>query len=37
MLEASQQELAEASGLLDLSEDRFDDLLAQPVSAALTG
>src|SRR5258707_4916622 len=33
-LDASQQELPEASGLLDLSEHRLDDLLSEPVSTS---
>ena len=34
VVKAAQQELSEASGLLDLSEHRLDDLLAQAVAAA---
>ena len=34
LVEAAQQELSEPSGLLDLSEHRLDDLLAQSVTAA---
>ena len=34
LIEAAQEELAEASGMLDLSEHRLDHLLAQPVTAA---
>ena len=33
LIETAQQELAEASGLLDLSEDGLDHLFAQTVSA----
>ncbi len=35
--EAAQEELAEAAGLLDLAEDRLDDLLAQAIAAAKPG
>src|SRR3954447_18608421 len=34
LIEAAQEELAEASGMLDLSEHRLDHLLALPVNAA---
>src|SRR6266851_6035607 len=34
VVEASQQELSEPPGLLDLSEDRLDDLLSEPVSTS---
>ena len=34
VLDAAQQELSKASGLLDLAKDRLDDLLAQSVTAA---
>lgn len=34
LLEAQQQEPAEASGLVDPAEHRLDGYLAQPVSAA---
>src|SRR5258708_12085465 len=34
LVEAAQEELAEASGMLDLAEHRFDDLLSQAVAAA---
>src|SRR4029077_2329516 len=34
LLDAAQQELSEASRLLDLTKDRLDDLLAQSVTAA---
>ena len=37
LVEAPRQELPEASGLLDLSEHRLDDLLAQPVAATPAG
>src|SRR5258707_15619896 len=37
LLEAAQEELAEASGMLDLAEHRFDDLLSQAVAAAPAG
>ena len=37
LIEAAQEELAEASGMLDLSEHRLDHLLAQPVTAAPPG
>src|SRR4051812_47971571 len=33
-VDAAQQELAEAAGLLDLSEHRFHDLLPQPIPAS---
>lgn len=36
-LESAQQELAEAPGLLDLSEHRLHDLFPQPVAAAVSG
>src|SRR5665213_1192604 len=36
-LAPAQQELAEPSCLLDLSEHRLDDLLAQSIAAAMTG
>src|SRR6185369_196156 len=35
--EASQEELSEASCLLDLSEHRLDDLLSQPVATSPSG
>src|SRR6516165_6268750 len=35
-LDAAQQKLAEASGLLDLPEHRLDDLFSQPVAAAVS-
>ena len=35
-LESSQQELVEASGLLDLPEHRLHDLFSQPVAAAVS-
>src|SRR5476651_790347 len=34
LVEAAQEELAEASGVFDLAEDGFDDLLSQAVAAA---
>ena len=34
LIETSQQELPEASGLLDLTKYRFDHLLAQSIAAA---
>jgi len=37
LIEATQEELAEASGVLDLSEHRLDHLLAQAVTAAPPG
>src|SRR5258708_35116551 len=37
LVEAAQEELAEASGMLDLAEHRFDDLLSQAVAAAPAG
>jgi hypothetical protein len=37
LVEAPEQELPEASGLLDLAEDRLDDLLAQAVARASAG
>lgn len=37
LVEASEQELPEASGLRDLPEDRFDDLLAETGAAAVAG
>src|SRR4051794_26150683 len=37
LIEATQEELAEASGVLDLSEHRLDYLLSQPVTAAPPG
>ena len=37
VVETAEEELAEASGLLDLSEHRLDDLLAQPVSRSPSG
>ena len=37
LVETPQQELPEASGLLDLSEHRLDDLLALPVAATPAG
>jgi Transposase domain (DUF772) len=36
-VDATQQELPEASGLLDLSEDRFDDLFSEAIAAAVRG
>jgi len=37
LIETSQQELPEASGVLDLTEDGLDDLLAQSIAAAPSG
>src|ERR1700719_1910782 len=37
LVEAAQEELAEASRMLDLAEHRFDDLLSQSVAAAAAG
>src|SRR3954466_8197510 len=37
LFEASEQELAEASGLLDLPEHRLDDLFAQAIARAPAG
>ena len=37
VVEASEEEAAEAAGVLDLSEDGFDDLLSEPVSASSPG
>ena len=37
LVEAAQQELSEGAGMLDLSEDRFNDLLAQAIAAAVVG
>src|SRR5271165_4538986 len=37
LVEAAQEELAEASGMFDLAEHRFDDLLSQAVAAAPAG
>jgi len=37
LIEASQQQLPEASGVLDLTEHGLDDLLAQPIAAASPG
>src|ERR1700722_4554593 len=37
LVEAAQEELAEASGVFDLAEHRFDDLFSQAVSAAPAG
>src|SRR5258707_8116905 len=34
LVEAAQEKLAEASGMFDLTEHRFDDLLSQAVAAA---
>jgi len=35
--DAAQQKLAEASGLLDLTEHRFHDLFSQAITAAVSG
>src|SRR5260370_36751569 len=37
LVEAAQEELAEASGVFDLAEHRFDDLLSQAVAATPAG
>src|ERR1700694_6049182 len=37
LVEAAEEELAEASGVLDLTEHGFDDLLSQAVAAAPAG
>jgi hypothetical protein len=37
LIKPSQQELPEASGVLDLPEDGFDHLFAQPVTASPAG
>src|SRR5580704_18284144 len=37
LVEAAQEELAEASGMFDVAEHRFDDLLSQAVAAAPAG
>jgi hypothetical protein len=37
LVEAAQEELAEASGMFDMAEHRFDDLLSQTVAAAPAG
>jgi hypothetical protein len=37
LVEAAQQEVAEASGSLDLTEYRLDDLLSQAIAAAPSG
>src|SRR5258708_29920429 len=37
LVEAAQEELAEASGVFDLTEHRFDNLLSQAVAAASAG
>src|ERR671930_11652 len=37
LLETSKQELSEASGIFDLTENGFDDLLAQSITAASPG
>src|SRR6266516_823002 len=37
LFESSQQELAEASDILDLAEHRFGKLLSQPIAAAPPG
>src|SRR5580692_3132376 len=37
LVETAQEELPEASGMFDLTEDRFDDLLSQAVAAAPAG
>jgi hypothetical protein len=35
LVDAAEENLSETSGLLDVSEDRFDDVLAQPVSTSM--
>jgi hypothetical protein len=37
LVEAAQEELAEASGMFDLAEHGFDDLLSQAIAAAPAG
>src|SRR5260370_10284368 len=37
LVEAAQEELAEAAGVFDLAEHRFDNLLSQAVAAAPAG
>src|SRR5882672_12882930 len=37
LFEAAQEELAEAAGVFDLAEHRFDNLLSQAVAAAPAG
>src|SRR5580692_12901899 len=37
LVEAAQEELPEASGMFDLAEHRFDDLLSEAVAAAPAG
>jgi hypothetical protein len=37
LVETSEQELSKASGAFDLTENGFDDLLAQSVAAASPG
>src|SRR5580658_11346305 len=37
LVEAAQEELAEASGMFDMAEHRFNDLLSQAVTAAPAG
>src|SRR5580692_2568261 len=37
LVETAQEELPEASGMFDLTEDRFDDLLSEAVAAAPAG
>src|SRR5487761_156193 len=37
LVDATQEELPEASGLLDLSEDGLDNLLSEPVAATAPG
>jgi hypothetical protein len=36
LVDATQKELAEVFGLLDLTEDGFDDVFAEPVSTSVT-
>jgi hypothetical protein len=36
LVDATKKELAEVSGLLDLTEDGFDDVFAEPVSTSVT-
>ena len=37
LFEATQKELSEAPGMLDLSEDGLDDLFSEPIAAAPAG
>ena len=35
LFDAAEEELAKASGVLDVSEDGFDDMFAQPVATSV--